>query len=92
VAAYTQRVEARMTATIVPFPVIRRRAFVRRHAAIMAALTPEAAERHLRRQVAIQTAAMERRGIHASVIDLEREALDRAIRAECQRVQTLGAA
>lgn len=71
---------------VVPFPLCRRQAFVRRHAAIMASLSPSAAERHLDNQVRIQVAALLRRGIERGLIEQERQCLARAVRAELAQI------
>jgi Family of unknown function (DUF6074) len=68
-------------AHIIPFPSIRRVAYIRRHAAHMAALSPAAAERHLSRQLTIQRDTMHRRGIDRDTIEREMASLAAAIRS-----------
>ncbi|SER58451.1 hypothetical protein SAMN05216548_12715 [Faunimonas pinastri] len=73
---------ARCSAEVLPFPAVRRRDFVLRHASRMAQLSHDAGERHLRRQLDIQAETMARRGIIAEMIASEIRALEAAIRAE----------
>jgi hypothetical protein len=75
-----------MSAILVPYPLHRRHAFVLRHAAIMASLSPAAAERHLDRQLRIQASTLLRRGIDAGLVDQERQRLAIAIRHEVLRI------
>ena len=81
-----------MSAVVVPFPAIRRRRFIRRHAALMSTLSPVAADRHLRRQLRIQTDAMERKQIDRVLIDQQRAMLEQAIRTELKRLTAVGVA
>jgi hypothetical protein len=68
-----------MRASIVPFPLSRRVAFVERHADIIASMTPERAERHLAHQLKVQREALQRRGVDAERIERELALLERAI-------------
>jgi hypothetical protein len=68
-------------ATIVPFPLAHRRAFVERHARLIAAMKADAGERHLHRQLRIQFENLERKDIDRGVIEREVISLDAAIRA-----------
>jgi hypothetical protein len=72
-------------ADIVPFPLARRRAFIDRHARLIAAMSPDAGERYLDRQLRIQFGNLQRRGIDPRIIDREVIALDAAIRAALWR-------
>jgi hypothetical protein len=65
-------------ADIVPFPLARRRAFIDRHARFIAAMSPDAGERYLDRQLRIQFENLQRRGIAPRIIDREVIALDAA--------------
>jgi hypothetical protein len=76
----------KMTSIVLPFPLRRRRAFVRRHAAIMASLNVAAAERHLVSQLRIQAATLIRKGIATALVDREVMFLGNAIRAELLRL------
>ncbi len=69
-----------MTAVVLPFPPSRRRDFVWRQARHMAELSPEAAERHLQRQLRVQGETMSRRRIAPATIDAELRQLERSIR------------
>ena len=73
-----------MSATVIPFPLSRRVAFVERHAEIMSGLEPKSAERHLAYQLKIQHATLERRGVAAECIEREVASLERAILAASQ--------
>ena len=70
-----------IVADVVPFPLARRRAFVERHARLIAAMRPDAGERYLDRQLRIQFENLQRRGIDRRIIEREVIALDAAIRA-----------
>ena len=81
-----------VTGLVIPFPCTRRRNFIRRHAARMAELSSEAAERHLRHQVRVQIEALRRKGVAPNLVDMQRLALEGAIRAELDRLAATGAA
>ena len=66
---------------LVPFPLARRRAFIERHARLIATMRPELGERYLDRQLQIQFENLQRRGFDARIIEREVIALDAAIRA-----------
>jgi hypothetical protein len=78
-----------MPATIIPFPIVRRRDFIRRHAARMAMLPEPTAEKHLAYQIRLQAETMRRRGIAADQITSQVRALETAIRCEPWRVTIL---
>jgi hypothetical protein len=73
------------TASVVPFPAARRRAFIRKHATRMAGLSRVHADAHLRQQLQIQTDTMRRRDVPETAIAREVQALESAIRAELWR-------
>jgi hypothetical protein len=72
-------------ANVVPFPLACRRAFVDRHARLIATMSPDAGERYLDRQLRIQFENLQRRGIDPHIIDREVIAFDAAIRAALWR-------
>jgi hypothetical protein len=74
-----------MTSTVVPFPRVRDRAFVRRHAELMASYSSSAAEKHLTTQLDLQRRTMTRRGIDPALIEEHIKALQLAIRSEVWR-------
>ncbi|MFC1455734.1 DUF6074 family protein [Microvirga arabica] len=76
--------------SVVPFPRIRNRPFVLKHAARMAKLPVKTAEKHLAYQLEVQAQTMARRGIHPEVIQNEIWSLERAIRAELGNVVVSG--
>lgn len=69
------------TAEVVPFPLARRRAFIERHARIIAGMRADAGERYLHRQLLIQFDTLERKGVACDVIEREVLSLQSAIRA-----------
>jgi hypothetical protein len=71
-----------MSALVLPFPCVRRRGFVLRHAQHIASVSRVTGERYLSCQLKIQLDAMIRRGIAPKLIELELQALEHAIRAE----------
>lgn len=81
-----------MSATVVPFPLIKRRGFALRHAAQMAAYSPEGAESYLQAQLKRQQRTMQRRGIEPDRIDAELTALEVALRAEFWALKQHGGA
>lgn len=76
--------------TVVPFPRVRNRRFVSKHAARMATLPVKTAEKHLAHQLHFQAQTMARRGICPDLIEREISALERAIRLELWHVATFG--
>lgn len=72
-------------ATILPFPPSRRVELIRRQAGIAVDLSPEAAERHLQRQVDLQRQALLRKGVAAELVSRECAAFDVALRAALWR-------
>lgn len=73
-------------AGVVPFPAVRRLAFVRKHAARMAELPDTTAQKHLLHQLDVQRRTMLRRGISPDVAERECALLQAAILAELQRL------
>jgi hypothetical protein len=70
---------------LVPFPLARRRAFIERHARLIATMRPDAGERYLDRQLQNQFENLQRRGFDVQIIEREVIALDAAIRAALWR-------
>jgi hypothetical protein len=67
--------------TILPYPLARRREFVRRHARVFSGyLSARAAENWLRHQIEVQHRTMVRRGIGSEVADEQCRQLEAAIR------------
>ncbi|KRR11287.1 hypothetical protein CQ12_05525 [Bradyrhizobium jicamae] len=81
-----------MTATIVPFPLDRRRTFIERQANRAAELNPDAGERHILYQLEVQRAALRRKGVDDALIERELRCMESAIRASLQRLLMGGAA
>lgn len=74
------------SAPIVPFPLARRHAFVRRQALWFLAQGHEAAEHGLRQQIAIQRDNLLKKGVPTSVVSREVAKLEVAIRAHVRRL------
>jgi Family of unknown function (DUF6074) len=74
-----------MTAVIVPFPIVRRRAFIAKQADHATCLNPDAAERYLEYQLQVQRDAMRRRGVAEDLIARELKCMERAVRQELLR-------
>jgi hypothetical protein len=70
---------------LIPFPQVRRRRFVTRHAIRMASLPRKTAEKILAATLRQQAAAMTRKGIPPAVVERENRSLENAIRAELWR-------
>jgi hypothetical protein len=68
-------------AIVLPFPRVKDRAFVRRHAERMVCLSHYAAERHLSAQLHLQRATMLKRGINPALAEEQVRSLESAIRA-----------
>jgi hypothetical protein len=79
-----------MTTTIVPFPLARRRSMIQRQASYAAELNPDAAERHIARQLQVQGDAMRRKGIDENLIARELKCMEGAIRAMLLRAVSGG--
>jgi hypothetical protein len=74
-----------MTATILPYPIASRVAFIRKQADQSACLNPCAAERYLEYQLQVQRDAMRRRGVAEDLVDRELKCMEAAIRHELLR-------
>jgi Family of unknown function (DUF6074) len=74
-----------MTPKVVPFPQIRRRRFVVRHAIRLSGLPHKTAEKLLAAILRQQADVMARKGIPAAIIERESRNLESAIRAELWR-------
>jgi hypothetical protein len=70
-----------MTAVIVPFPMANRRSMILPQVRYAAALNPQAAERHIQRQLKVPAQALHRRGIDEHLIARELHSMESAIRA-----------
>ena len=70
-----------MTATVFPFPIVRRNGFIRKpsHAALM---NPDAGVRYLQHQIDVQAETMRRKGINEDLVQLELRCMRRALQAE----------
>ena len=77
-------------AEVLPFPVVRRRDYVRRQAARMAELSDAAAENHLRAQLSLQAKTMAKKGISSAIIERELRSLEVAIRVLLWRLVLTG--
>lgn len=73
-------------AIIVPFPLARRAAFVRKQAVHLASLSPQARESCLREVLRVQRGVMTRRGVDDAVIEREIDSLRLAIGADLGRL------
>jgi hypothetical protein len=74
-----------MTATILPYPIARRRTFIAKQADHATYLNPHAAERYLQYQLQMQGDAMRRRGVAEDLIARELKCMERAVRQELLR-------
>lgn len=70
-----------MTASVLPFPIIRRRAYIAKQAAHAALMNPDAGVRYLQHQIDIQAEAMRRKGVDEALIQRELRCMGQAIRA-----------
>jgi hypothetical protein len=77
-------------ASVVPFPLTRRRDFIRRHVSRMALRPAAEAEKHLAYLLRVQVETMSRRGIAADLISAQIRALETAVRCELRRVTIRG--
>ena len=71
-----------MTAVIVPFPIARRRVFIRKQAKLASLMNPEAGVRYVHHQIDVQAEAMRRRGIDEALIQRELNCMRRALQAQ----------
>jgi Family of unknown function (DUF6074) len=84
-ARHQQRLKARKTASLIPFPAARQRAFIVKHALCMAKLSPAQSEAYLRHVLRLQRQTMRRRGSSEAVVARELRRLEAAFRAELWR-------
>ena len=75
------------SAEVIPFPLVRRRDFIIRHAHRMAELREAGAENHLRHQLRVQADVLARRGVLPEVIEEQVSAVEVATRVELARLQ-----
>jgi len=75
-----------MGAEIIPFPLVRRRAFIQRRAARIAEASAKTAGKLLAHSVRVQVDTMRRRGIAGAAIAREAKALEAALRYEQWRL------
>jgi hypothetical protein len=81
-----------MTATVLPFPILRRHGFIEKQAAHAACMNPDAAARYVEYQIQVQRDAMRRRGIAEDLIARELTLMEAAIRRELLQAQSTGGA
>jgi uncharacterized protein DUF6074 len=81
-----------MTATILPFPILRRNGFIEKQAAHAACMNPDASARYIEYQIQVQRDAMRRRGIAEDLIARELKLMEAAIRRELLQPQSTGGA
>jgi hypothetical protein len=81
-----------MTATVLPFPLARRRDMITRQSRYASELSPDSAERFIRQQLTIQGDRMGRRGVPRDLITHELRCMESAIRRELQRSISKGGA
>jgi hypothetical protein len=74
------------SATIVPFPLARREAFIQKQANRAADLNADSGERHVQHQIKCQADAMRRKGIDEALIAREMRCMESAIRAALWRI------
>jgi hypothetical protein len=70
------------TATLIPFPILRRHGFIQRIAAQAACMSPDSSSRYIGHQLQVQREAMRRRGIREDHIVSELRLMEAAIRQE----------
>jgi hypothetical protein len=75
-----------MNAIIVPFPITKRRDFIKRNATRIAEAQPKTAEKLLAHAINIQSGTMVRRGIDPELVAHQARAFEAAIRAELWRL------
>lgn len=70
-----------MTASVFPFPLARRRAFIAKQVSHASLMNPDAGVRYVQHQLDIQADALRRRGIDEELIQRELRCMASAIRA-----------
>ena len=81
-----------MTATVLPFPILRRHGFIEKQAAHAACMNLDASTRYVEYQIQVQRDAMRRRGIAEDLIARELKLMEAAIRRELLKPQSTGGA
>ena len=71
-----------MSAAILPFPLVRRSAYISKQAEQMTGMMDDAAERYLGHQLKVQGDAMRRRGVSEDLVVSELRCMEAAIRRE----------
>lgn len=71
---------------VTPFPRVRHRPFVLKHAANVSRMSEYAGERYLAQQLDVQRKTMTKRGIESDLIGADIRALECAIRTELWRM------
>jgi uncharacterized protein DUF6074 len=79
-------------AEVLPFPIVRRRAYVTKQAAHAACMNPDAGERYIQYQLKIQGDSLRRKGVPEPMIEREISGLETAIRGSMQRLLIDGGA
>jgi hypothetical protein len=69
-----------MTATVIPFPIVRRHLFIQRQADHAVSMNPDASARYLEYQLEVQANSMRRKGIAEDLIAREVKCMETAIR------------
>jgi hypothetical protein len=70
-----------MTAAVLPFPIARRQAFIRKQADHASLMNPDAGIRYVHHALDVQAEAMRRKGIDEDLIQRELLCMRRAIQA-----------
>jgi Family of unknown function (DUF6074) len=70
-----------VTATVLPFPIVRRHGFVAKQATHASLMNPDSGVRYLQYQLKLQGNAMRRRGIDEDLVQRELRCMASAIRA-----------
>ena len=71
-----------MSASVLPYPIVNRRAYISRQAEQMACMNERAAARYLAHQIQVQRDAMSRRGVPEPLIEREIRSMEAAIRRQ----------
>jgi Family of unknown function (DUF6074) len=74
-----------MTATIIPFPLVRQHLFIQRQINHVASINPTAGDRYLKWLRQVKAEAMRRRGIAEHLISAEVRCMEVAIRVALTR-------
>jgi hypothetical protein len=70
-----------MTATVVPFPIVRRHGFIERQAEYASHMNPDGRVRYLSHQIRLQADAMRRKGISEDLVQREIRCMTTALRS-----------